>query len=132
MAQISKKIYYHDTDAGGVVYYGNYLKYLEEGRTEYLIDKGLILKDLAAKGIWFVVRHLDINYKSPARYSDNLIITSEVVKIKNVSFTFYQEIKRTDTILVTATTQMVCVDSTFHPCAIPEGMFDSIPNENRN
>ena len=81
---MQKRIYYHDTDCGGVVYYANYLKYLEEARTEYMEKRGLILKELAEKGFLFVVRRVDIEYKAPAHYGDTLEIVTKLSKIKNV------------------------------------------------
>tara|TARA_B100000315_G_C14593773_1_gene597489 strand:- start:9316 stop:9702 length:387 start_codon:yes stop_codon:yes gene_type:complete len=120
MAVMKKKIYYHDTDAGGVVYYANYLKYFEEARTEFLNDLGINLKALTDNNTWFVVKHVDIEYKSPARYADSLIIESDISKLKSVSLIFSQTIKRDDQVLIFAQTQMVCVDSSFRPKPIPE------------
>ena len=105
-----KKIYYHDTDCGGVVYYANYLKYFEEARTEYMHERGLNLSTLADKGFLFVVKKVDIEYKAPAHYADNLTITTQISKIRNVSLDFFQEVKRENQILVTATTVLVCID----------------------
>lgn len=115
MHHYKKNIYYHDTDCGNVVYYANYLKYLEEARTEVLRDKGLSLKELSSKGVWFVVKNVDITYKLPARYADVLDITSEITKQKNVTLEFYQEVKRGKEILATAKTILVCVNSDFKP-----------------
>lgn len=126
MAGLLKRIYYHDTDCGGVVYYANYLKYFEEARTEYLRDKGIDLKEWSKKGNLFVVRKVDIDYHSPARYADTLCISSEITKIKNVSLVFYQEAKRDDEILVTAKTVLVCVNKDFRPAPIPQAMADCL------
>jgi acyl-CoA thioester hydrolase len=121
-----KKIYYHDTDSGGVVYYANYLKYLEEARTEYMRQNGLDLKELAEKGCLFVVKRVDIEYKSPARYADTLEITSQITKMRNVSLEFYQEVKRDGRVLVAANTTLVCVDNAFRPSAIPQEIIDCL------
>ena len=120
MHHYKKNVYYHDTDCGNVVYYANYLKYLEEARTEVLRDKGLSLKELSAKGVWFVVKNVDIEYKMPARYADVLDITSTITKQKNVTLEFYQEVKRGEETLVTAKTTLVCVNSDFRPHPIPK------------
>jgi len=117
---MQKKIYYHDTDCGQVVYYANYLKYLEEARTEDLREKGLSLKELSKSNMLFVVRRVEIDYKSPAHYADELIITTEIAKIKNVSFEFYQEIKKDTQILVCAKTQLVCVGKDLKPIPLSE------------
>ncbi len=117
-----KKIYYHDTDCGGVVYYANYLKYFEEARTEFLADRGIDLKTLSQNSTWFVVKNVEIDYKAPARYADKLEILSEITKIKNVSLEFLQQIKRGAQLLVSAKTVLVCVDGDFRPKAIPENI----------
>lgn len=123
---MQKRIYYHDTDCGGVVYYANYLKYLEEARTEYMRERGLDLKELAGGGLLFVVKKVEIEYKSPARYADILEISTKLGKVRNVSFEFLQEIKRGDKTLVTAVTTLVCIDKDFRPCAMCEELSKSL------
>ncbi|MBN1794051.1 MAG: YbgC/FadM family acyl-CoA thioesterase [Candidatus Omnitrophica bacterium] len=120
MSVIQKKIYYHDTDCGGVVYYSNYLKYMEEGRTEYFAGRNISLRDCAAQGLWFVVKQVDITYKAPARYEDTLAISTAVTDVSRASITFSQEIRHNDTVLVHATTTLVCVSPQFKPRAIPD------------
>lgn len=127
MEKLVKRIYYHDTDCGGVVYYANYLKYCEEARTEYLRKKGLDLKNLSEeKGILFVVRKVDIDYKSPARYNDILDIYTDIIKIRNVSLDFFQEIKIQDKVLVQASTTLVSINTQFNPVPIPEEITGSL------
>jgi len=118
MTQINKKIHYHDTDCGGIVYYANYLKYFEEARTEHMSIKGIDLRELAKAGTLFVVRKVDIDYKSPARYGDNITILTEITRIKNVSIEFFQEAKRGTKVLVSATTKLVCIGQDFSPKAL--------------
>ena len=86
---IEKKIYYHDTDCGGVVYYANYLKHLEEARTEYCLHKEIDLKEWFRKGIAFVVVHLEVDYKATAGYGDVIKVTARVEKIGNSSIHFF-------------------------------------------
>lgn len=116
---IEKKIYYHDTDWGGVVYYANYLKYFEEARTEYLLAKGLDLKILAQKGILFVVKKVEIKYHFPARYADRIRIYTRIKDLHYTNVVFYQTAKREDTLLVEAETQLACIDKEFRPRIIP-------------
>jgi acyl-CoA thioester hydrolase len=116
---IEKKIYYHDTDSGGVVYYANYLEYLEEGRSEYCASKGINLKNLADSGTYFVVRHVEIDYKSPARYQDLIRIYTRVEKVGNASIDFWQGINRDNVTLVETRTTWVCVSREFKPKLIP-------------
>ncbi|MCK4912157.1 MAG: YbgC/FadM family acyl-CoA thioesterase [Candidatus Omnitrophica bacterium] len=126
---MEKKIYYHDTDAGGVVYYANYLKYLEESRTELLKEAGVDISKLAGEGILFAVRKVEIEYKAPARYADTLIITALISRIKNATLEFTQTINRGDQILVKANTQLVCINSNFAPQAIPEEVSQCLRKE---
>ena len=94
------RIYYEDTDAGGIVYYANYLKYAERARTEYLRHLGLnqdtLLKE---QGVGFVVRDCHISYKSPAKLDDALHITCKIRDLKGVSLKREQKLYRGDTIL---------------------------------
>jgi acyl-CoA thioester hydrolase len=87
------KIYYEDTDCGGVVYYANYLKYFERARTEYLADRGLSVAGLMKDGTVFVVVHAELNYRSPARYGDCLVIETVVSDTTPATFTFSHVIR---------------------------------------
>ncbi len=117
---IEKKIYYHDTDCGGVVYYANYLKYLEEARTEFLLLKGIELVKLAEKNAMFVVARVEIDYKSPARYQDRIRISAAVEETKLSAVKFYQEIRKENTLLARARTTLVCVDNELKLRKMPE------------
>jgi acyl-CoA thioester hydrolase len=117
---IEKRIYYHDTDCGGVVYYANYLKYLEEARTEYFLRKGVQLQNLAKNGIWFAVVRVEIEYKSPAHYQDTLKILTKVEKMKLSAMQFFQKILKNSTTVAEAHTTLICVNTDFKPIAIPE------------
>lgn len=115
------KIYYHDTDAGGVVYYANYLKYMEQARTEFLAQHGLSVKELAAKGILFVVAHQEIDYKSPAFYGDELEIGVKLTNHSTVKLGFEHEVKNQNNQLVCkGKAILVCVDKNIRPQQIPE------------
>ncbi len=82
------RIYYEDTDCGGVVYYANYLKYFERARTDYLERRGLSVARLMAEGTVFMVVHAEADYKSPGRYGETLTIETTLDTSKNASFTF--------------------------------------------
>ena len=82
------RIYYEDTDCGGVVYYANYLKYFERARTQYLEERGLSVARLMKEGTVFVVVHADVDYRSPARYDDRLSIETVVSDMTAASLTF--------------------------------------------
>lgn len=87
------RIYYEDTDCGGVVYYGNYLKYFQRARTQYLEVQGLSVACLMKEGTVFVVVHAEVDYRSPARYGDRLSIEKVVSDMTAASFTFSHVIR---------------------------------------
>ncbi len=87
------RIYYEDTDCGGVVYYANYLKYFERARTQYLEERGLSVAGLMKEGTVFVVVHAEVDYRSPARYGDRLIVETVVSDVTAASFTFSHVIR---------------------------------------
>jgi len=123
------RVYYEDTDAGGVVYYANYLKFLERARTEYLRHLGFgqeaLMRDA---GILFAVRRVEIDYLSPARFDDALRVEATLDAVSKVSMGFSQRILRTpDEVLCTATVKVVCLDSDkFRPTAIPPYIREKI------
>ena len=120
---MKKRIFYHDTDCGGVVYYGNYLKYLEEARTEYLEKKGLDIKKLADSGIWFAVARQEIDYEAPAKYGDMLEIETVISEIKKIKIVFDCVIKNQDGKTVAkAKTIMACVDPDLKLLRMPENV----------
>lgn len=82
------RIYYEDTDCGGIVYYANYLKYFERARTEYLEARGYSVAALMAEGIVFVVVHAEVDYCSPARYGETLMVETVVSDLSRASLTF--------------------------------------------
>ena len=118
--KITKKMFYHDTDAGGVVYYGNYLKYLEEGRTEALASLGIRTRELTEQGVWFVVARVEVDYKSPARYQDKIEVNTQIEKVGRSSILFDQKIKIDERDLILAKITLVCVNESFKPISIPK------------
>jgi len=87
------KIYYEDTDCGGVVYYANYLKYFERARTQYLESRGVSLTGLMKEGTIFVVVHAEVDYRSPARYGETLAIETVISDRSSASFTVSHVVK---------------------------------------
>lgn len=87
------RIYYEDTDCGGVVYYANYLRYFERARTHYLEERGLSVAELMNEGTAFVVVHAEVDYRSPACYGDRLIVETVVSEVTAASFTFSHVIR---------------------------------------
>ena len=115
------KIYYEDTDLGGVVYYANYLKYLERARSEAIYSVGLtntkLLKDY---GTLIIVKSCNIEYKKPARFEDELEIISSVLTKTKTSFTMKQIIKKHEELISEADVQLVTVNKEGKPVKIPK------------
>ncbi len=115
------KVYYEDTDAGGVVYYANYLKFLERARTEALHSIGFsnqkVKKDF---GSLIIVKACNIEYKKPAKFEDELEIISSILSKSRTSFTMLQIIKKNEEIISEATVQLVTVNKEGKPIKIPE------------
>ncbi|MEE7626394.1 tol-pal system-associated acyl-CoA thioesterase [Methylobacter sp. Wu8] len=128
------RVYYEDTDAGGVVFYANYLKFFERARTEMLRAIGYEQDQLiAVEGIIFVVRSVQVDYLSPARFNEQLQVSAEVSLAKKASLTFEQVITRGDDVLCRGSVRIACLDAqTMRPRAIPETLFRSILEHTRN
>ena len=114
------KVYYEDTDAGGVVYYANYLKFLERARSEAIYSLGLSNKKLLdEEGIIIIVKSCNIEYKKPAKFEDEIEIISKVKEVKNSSFKMYQLIKRKTEIISEAEVILVTINKKGKPVRIP-------------
>jgi acyl-CoA thioester hydrolase len=126
--ELPTRVYYEDTDAGGVVYYANYLKFFERCRTEYLRHLGIEQKKMAEEqSIYFVVRSAQLDFISPARLDDHLTVTLQIEKLGRASLVVSQTILRNLTALVHCTTKIACVHgSAFTPTAMPENLHGII------
>ena len=115
------RVYWEDTDAGGVVYYANYLKFLERARTEWLSALGLEQDRLARDaGVLFVVRRVEADYLRPARFNDRLLVRSRMAELGRASLVMEQEVLRGSERLFSARVQAACVEpSGFRPARIP-------------
>ena len=118
------RIYYEDTDAGGVVYYANYLKFFERARTDFLRSLTISQSDLiSSHNLAFVVRKCDIDYLSPAKLDDMIDVTVSVTEIRNASIVMDQTITIGDIILSKLKVKIACVNVTdFRPIKIPENI----------
>lgn len=119
--QFPIRIYYEDTDAGGIVYYANYLRFFERARTEWLRDLGIEQDQLLAQNIAFVVRKVEMENKAPARFNQLVTVHSTLSKVQKASIVFQQVlVDDTNKILVTAAVKVACVDiANMKPQAIP-------------
>jgi len=120
---INVKIYYEDTDAGGIVYHANYLRYLERARTEFLKEKGIDVAEYHRKGVFFAVVHVDIYFKSPAQLGDIITVTTEVAELKNASITVKNQIFKEDKLLVEAFITFACLNSNYRPMRLPDAFL---------
>lgn len=122
------KIYYEDTDCGGVVYYANYLRYMERARTEYLASRGYSVKQLADEGTIFMVLRAEIDYKSPARYGDVIEIETWVRDATRATMVF-EHVMREKTsrrVLTECRAKAVYVNPHGKPKRIPQEYVDKI------
>ena len=104
------RVYIEDTDAGGIVYYVNYLKYLERARTELMRTFGLERAAVSDAGWNFVVSDMSLSYKEPARLDDQLHATAVISAVGGATINFHQTVRRDDTVLVAGDIQIACVD----------------------
>ena len=122
------RIYYEDTDSGGVVYYANYLKYYERARTEYLrsynFNQSILKKE---KNLVFAVSEINVNYIKPLFLDDVIKVTCSIEKISKTSINFVQRITNQDDIgISSAFCKIVCLNENFKPTKIPDVIADKI------
>lgn len=117
------RVYFQDTDAGGVVYHGSYVNFMERARTEWLRDvcgysNGALMKEFGAV---FVVRSMKVDYLKPALLDDMLLVTAQVRDIGRSRVTLVQTVRRGDEVLTDAEVHLVCVSlASFKPVSVPE------------
>ena len=129
--EIALRIYWEDTDAGGVVFYANYLKFFERARTEWLRALGHSQEQLRLnEGAMFVVSDTTLRYRRPARLDDLLRVTVKLAEVRRASITLAQEAWRGDELLTEGTIRIVCVDAgTFQPRSIPNAIASALPQK---
>jgi tol-pal system-associated acyl-CoA thioesterase len=120
---IEFRVYYEDTDAGGVVYHANFLRFTERARTEVLREMGFNQSHLKEKEkVLFVVRHMDIDFKRPGRLDDVLRVETSIAKLSASSMTMEQNIFVEDAAIAHTTVVVVCIDLGFKPTRIPDSI----------
>jgi acyl-CoA thioester hydrolase len=122
------RIYWEDTDAGGIVYYANYLKFMERARTEWLRSAGIEQLPLKEQhGLMFVVVDIEAHYRRPARYGDVLLVTCVIAERTRASFTFQQQVFRgglDGELLVEGKVRVACLDAVnLRPTALPKELL---------
>lgn len=124
------QVYYEDTDAGGVVYYANYLKFMERARTEWLrqlgFEQDVLMRD---PGVVFAVTRVEVDYRSPALYNDRLIVVARLRQVSRASMTFEQEVRRDpgERLLVAGIVRVACIDpNRLRPTGIPKEIVEKL------
>ncbi|UFS71848.1 tol-pal system-associated acyl-CoA thioesterase [Geomonas sp. RF6] len=122
------RVYYEDTDAGGVVYHANYLRFFERGRTEFLRERGFDVAAMHNAGTIFAIVSMKIDYRSPARLGDLLEIETEIGEVKNSSFIAKQRVLRRDggTVLCEAEVTLACIGETLRAKRLPADVRDML------
>ena len=125
------RIYYEDTDSGGVVYHSNYLNFMERARTEWLRSHGFEQDELITNHqCIFAVHSMQINFRRPAKFNDALIIKSTISNVSGASFEFDQKVFRGDELLCEAVVKVACLDANrFRPKSIPSFILMEIEGE---
>ena len=126
--QIPIRVYYEDTDAGGIVYYANYLKFFERGRTEWLRDLGIDQQMWLRENIAFVVRHIDMDNIMPGKFNDLLNVKSRLESVKKASVVFEQAIFNSEQqLLAKARVKVACVNlDKMKPVGIPKPIYEEL------
>ncbi len=117
------RVIYGDTDSGGVVYYGNYLRYFEEGRTEYLRENGVTYRELEEQGFVLPVIECYSRYKAPARYDDLIVVRTALSEVKKVSCRFNYRIEKKEG------NQLLVKGCTVHAVVNREGRLAKMPSD---
>jgi len=125
------RIYYEDTDAGGVVYHANYLRYMERGRTEYLRERGMSVQAMHDAGIIFPVVAIEINYRAPATLDDLLEVETGILAVKNSSFVAEQKVVRKEDgkLLVEAKVTLACVGTELKAKRLPPDLRELLVSQ---
>lgn len=113
------RVYYEDTDLAGIVYYANYLKFIERGRSEYVADLGIDQRAMKAAGLVFAVRRVVADYLKPARFADDLLVETRIADLTPARLVMDQAVTRGDEVLFTATVTVVCIADTGRPARLP-------------
>lgn len=113
------RVYYEDTDLAGIVYYANYLKFIERGRSEWVREMGIDQSALKEAGYVFAVRRVEADYLSPAKFDDQLIVETVMGPIKGAQFTMNQRVLRGDQVLFTASVMVVVINAAGRAARLP-------------
>ena len=119
------KIYYEDTDSGGVVYYANYLKYFERARTEMIYSLGYDHKKLNQSDVYIVVRSCHTDYEKPVKFEEEVSVVTKLSKISPVRINLTQSVNVNNEVRVTANVELAVIDQSGKPKKMPEDLYKS-------
>ena len=125
--QFNLKVYYEDTDMGGIVYYANYLKFIERARSTWVAELGVDQLALQASGLVFAVRNISAQYLVPARMGDNLLVCSSVIMSTAARWVLEQTVKRDGIVLFTAEVTIVAIGLGGYPRRLPTELRRILP-----
>lgn len=128
----STRIYYQDTDAGGVVYYANYLKFIEKSWFEYLMSIGISIPEWESMGTYMIVKNVSLDLMGPLRYGDTIIVKSEIIMVKNAYFMMSHTVIKDSKPTTRCETKMVCIDKEGRPKRMPENFRDKLLQNIKN
>lgn len=127
MHELTLRVYYEDTDLAGIVYYANYLKFIERGRTEWVRDIGIDQGRLRAEaGLVFAVRHLEADYLRPARFDDLLRVETAVLRVSGARIVLAQDIFRGTEKVFAAVVTLVCLTASGQPARLPRALAAAV------
>ena len=125
--KLELRVYYEDTDAGGIVYYANYLKFFERARTEWLRKLDIHQSYFLEQNLGFVVRKVEMDNLASAKLDDVLTVVSQISEIKRASLIFQQQIIKNQQVICTAEIRIACVNlQRAKPCSIPESILGAL------
>jgi acyl-CoA thioester hydrolase len=122
------KIYYEDTDCGNVVYYANYLRYMERARTEYMAARGAPVKVLMDQGTLFMIAHVEVDYRSSGHYGDTIVVETWVPETTGATITFQHTMKEkaSGRVITECKAIAVCVDAHGKPKRVPRETLEKL------
>ena len=116
------RVYYEDTDMAGIVYYANYLRYIERARSDWVRQAGIDQNAMREGGVVFVVSRIEADYLKPARFDDQLEVVTTLEKLSRVRMVFRQKVMRADELLFDSRVTATCMDQTGRVVRLPEGL----------
>ncbi len=128
----STRIYYQDTDAGGVVYYANYLRFFEKSWFEYLMSIGISLPEWESEGTYIIIKEVHLDLVESLRYGDYVTIITEIVEVKRASFVLSHLAMKDSTLTTRCTTRIACIDKNGKPKRMPDDFRNKLLEHTKN